>query len=212
MKRTLAFVVATFAASSASAQARLPADTAEYTPPSSCTAIGTPQLLNTQCDGEISNDLECTTRLTADLTDEPGVETLVECGDRRDGESWGAFAIFSGTQLRWAFVRNTEWSVGFEVVDLLDREEASPRYELVLHLGSEDGSEDFVFGAYGRGMRRIFRGLRGGGEGGDPTRVIRYVLEPGNGHIEIALHERPRARPEIWRFDSATSVFTRAPR
>ncbi len=191
----------------AAAQARVPVESVGTDSHSSCTAAGTASRINIACHapGETpTDDLGCVTLLTAELLPDAGLETLVECGNPRDGESRIAFAIFAGPQLRWVVQPSFEYGASVEIADLLERGAGGARrFEIVMHLGSEDGSDVLVFAAHGGAIVRVFRAYLGGG--GDPVRDLSFVLSSGgNARIEL---RSGRGRPEVWRFDPATFAY-----
>jgi len=194
-------------ATTAAAQARVPVESVETDAHTSCTAAGTASRINIACHDEgatpTTEDLACATLLTAELLPDAGLETLVECGDPHDGESRIAFAIFVGSQLRWALQPSFEYGARLEIADLIERgAEGAPRFEIVVHLGSEEGSDVLVFAARGAAIVRVFRAYLGGG--GDPVRGLSFVLANGDAQIEL---RSGRGRPEIWRFDRAAFAY-----
>ena len=77
-----------------------------------------------------------------------------------------------------------------------------PQFEVVVRLGSEDGSDVLIFAARPTGVARVFRAYLGGG--GDPVRSLSFVLAAGDARIEL---RSGRGRPEIWRFDPAAFAY-----
>jgi hypothetical protein len=96
-----------------------------------------------------------------------------------------------------------EYGARLEIADRIDRgAEGAPRFEIVVHRGSEEGSDVLVFAARGAGIVRVFRAYLGGG---DPVRGLSFVLAHGDARIELC---SGRGRPEIWHFDTAAFAYT----
>lgn len=206
--RALLVVTLCAISTTAAAQAPVAVESVEADSHTACTAEGTTSRISITCRDTgtqpTASELPCATLLSAELLPDAGIETLVECGNPRDGESRIAFAIFAGAQLRWVLQPSFEYGARIEIVDLLERGSGTaPRFELVVHLGSEEGSDVLVFAARAGAIVRVFRAYLGGG--GDPVRELSFVLSSGSARIEL---RSGRARPEIWRFDPITFAYT----